>query len=91
MVSSSLLERHSSQNSHSFRKKGAECGIHNGQAGDIEAVMVDGRFLMRDGRVLTMDEETIIREADKIGRRAWNQLLERYPSAPFPTRVAPRL
>lgn len=65
--------------------------IHNGQAGDIEAVMVDGRFLMRDGRVLTMDEETIIREADKIGRRAWNQLLERYPSAPFPTRVAPRL
>jgi 5-methylthioadenosine/S-adenosylhomocysteine deaminase len=65
--------------------------IHNGQAGDIEAVMVDGRFLMRDGRVLTMDEETIIREADKIGRRAWNQLLERYPTAPFPTRVAPRL
>ena len=28
-----------------------------------------------------MDEETIIREADKIGRRAWNQLLERYPGA----------
>jgi cytosine/adenosine deaminase-related metal-dependent hydrolase len=65
--------------------------IHNGQAGDIEAVMVDGRFLMRDGRVLTIDEETVIREADKIGRRAWNQLLERYPMAPFPTRVAPRL
>lgn len=65
--------------------------IHNGQPGDIEAMMVDGKFLMRDRKVLTMDEETIIKEADKIGRRAWNQLLQRYPSAPFPTRLAPPL
>ncbi len=65
--------------------------IHNGQPGDIEAVMVDGTFLMRDRKVLTMDEDTIIKEADKIGRRVWNQLLERYPTAPFPTRVAPPL
>jgi cytosine/adenosine deaminase-related metal-dependent hydrolase len=65
--------------------------IHNGQPGDIEAVMVDGTFLMRDRKILTMDEESIIKEADKIGRRAWHQLLERYPTAPFPTRVAPPL
>jgi cytosine/adenosine deaminase-related metal-dependent hydrolase len=65
--------------------------IHNGQPGDVEAVMVDGKFLMRQRKVLTMDEESLIKEADKIGRRAWNQLLERYPSAPFPTRVAPPL
>jgi cytosine/adenosine deaminase-related metal-dependent hydrolase len=65
--------------------------IHNGQPGDIEAVMVDGQFLMRDRKMLTMDEESIIKEADKIGRRAWHQLLERYSTAPFPTRVAPPL
>ena len=65
--------------------------IHNGQATDIEAVMVNGRFLMRDRTVLTMDEARIVQEAERIGRRTWNQLLERYPSAPFPTRVAPRL
>jgi cytosine/adenosine deaminase-related metal-dependent hydrolase len=65
--------------------------LHNGQASDIEAVMVNGTFLMRDRRILTVDEGSIIHEADKIGRRAWNQLLERYPTAPFPTRVAPRL
>lgn len=65
--------------------------IHNGQPGDIEAVMVDGTFLMRDHKVLTMDAERIIQEADKIGRRAWHQLLQRYPTAPFPTRVAPPL
>ena len=65
--------------------------IHNGQSGDIESVMVNGKFLMRHRQVLTMDEESIIREADKIGRRVWNQLLERYPTAPFPTRLAPPL
>ncbi len=63
--------------------------IHNGQAGDIESVMVDGKFVMRDHKVCTMDEEALIKEADTIGRRAWNQLLERYSTAPFPTRVAP--
>ena len=65
--------------------------IHNGQPGDIEAVMVNGKFIMRDHKVLTLDEEAIIAEADRIGRRAWNRLLERYPNAPFPTRVAPPL
>ena len=63
--------------------------IHNGQAGDIESVMVDGTFIMRDHQVCTMDEEALIKEADTIGRRAWNQMLERYRTAPFPTRVAP--
>jgi cytosine/adenosine deaminase-related metal-dependent hydrolase len=65
--------------------------LHNGQPGDIEAMMVDGKFLMRDRKVLTLDEASLIQEAEKIGRRAWNQLLKRYPSAPFPTRVAPAL
>ena len=65
--------------------------LHNGQPGDIEAVMVNGKFIMRDHNVLTLDEEAIVAEADRIGRRAWNRLLERYPNAPFPTRVAPPL
>jgi cytosine/adenosine deaminase-related metal-dependent hydrolase len=65
--------------------------LHNGQPGDIESVMVNGTFLMRHHRVLTMDEATLIKEADAIGRRVWHQLLERYPTAPFPTRLAPPL
>jgi 5-methylthioadenosine/S-adenosylhomocysteine deaminase len=65
--------------------------LHNGQPGDVESVMVDGTFLMRDRKVLTIDENALIKEADTIGRRVWNQLLERYPTAPFPTRVAPPL
>jgi cytosine/adenosine deaminase-related metal-dependent hydrolase len=53
--------------------------IHSGHPGDIESVMVDGRFVMRDRTVLTMDEERIIREADAVGRRVWQQVLEAGP------------
>lgn len=55
--------------------------IHNGQPADIEAVMVDGRFLMRDRRVLTMDEPALIAAADKVGRRVWAKVRESGPIA----------
>jgi 5-methylthioadenosine/S-adenosylhomocysteine deaminase len=45
--------------------------IHNGQPNDIESVMIDGRFVMRDRRITTVDEAAIIAEADKVGRRVW--------------------
>ena len=53
--------------------------VHQGQAGDVEAVMVDGRWLMRDRRVLTLDEAAIIREADTIARAAWARLFAGRP------------
>jgi 5-methylthioadenosine/S-adenosylhomocysteine deaminase len=61
------------------------CFVHQGQAGDVEGVMVDGRWLMRDGRVLTVDEATLVREADAIARRAWRRLFRERPDlAPPP-------
>jgi cytosine/adenosine deaminase-related metal-dependent hydrolase len=48
--------------------------IHNGQPADIESVMVDGAFVMRDHKVLTMDEASLVSEADKVGRRIWGQV-----------------
>jgi cytosine/adenosine deaminase-related metal-dependent hydrolase len=48
--------------------------IHSGHPSDIESVMVDGQFVMRQGKVLTMDEDSIIAEADKVGRRIWRQV-----------------
>src|SRR5260370_30296130 len=48
--------------------------IHNGQPSDIESVMVDGQFVMRNRKVLTMDEDAIVREADAVGRRIWKQV-----------------
>jgi 5-methylthioadenosine/S-adenosylhomocysteine deaminase len=48
--------------------------IHNGQPSDIESAVVDGQFIMRNRKVLTIDEERIIAEADKVGRRIWKQV-----------------
>ena len=55
--------------------------IHNGQPSDIESSMVDGQFVMRNRKVLTMDEDRIIAEADKVWRRIWNTVLEAGPLA----------
>src|SRR5262249_18773446 len=46
--------------------------IHNGQPADIESVMIDGQFVMRNRRMLTVDEEALVAEADKVGRRIWS-------------------
>jgi len=48
--------------------------IHGGHPSDIESVMVDGEFVMRDGKVLTLDEPALLREADAVGKRIWNQV-----------------
>jgi 5-methylthioadenosine/S-adenosylhomocysteine deaminase len=60
------------------------CFVHQGLASDVEAVMVDGRWLMRDGRVLTLDEPAIVAEADRIARAAWHRLFERRPELARP-------
>jgi cytosine/adenosine deaminase-related metal-dependent hydrolase len=48
--------------------------IHNGQPSDIESVMVDGQFIMRDRKVVTLDEAALVAEADKVGRRIWGRV-----------------
>jgi cytosine/adenosine deaminase-related metal-dependent hydrolase len=55
--------------------------IHNGQPSDVESSMVDGQFIMRNRKILTVDEDRIIAEADKVGRRIWNKVLEAGPIA----------
>ena len=55
--------------------------IHNGQGADIESVMIDGQFVMRNRKILTVDEGSIIAEADKVGRRIWGQVLAAGPVA----------
>ena len=62
--------------------------VHQGQAADVEAVMVDGRWLMRNGRVLTLDEPTLVAEADRIARDAWRRLFEERPTLARPPGMA---
>jgi 5-methylthioadenosine/S-adenosylhomocysteine deaminase len=53
--------------------------IHNGQPSDVESVMIDGRFVMRNRKILTVDEDAIVADADKAGRRIWKQVLANGP------------
>lgn len=55
--------------------------IHNGQPSDTESVMVNGEFIMRNRKVLTMDEESIVAEADRVGRRIWGEVQAAGPIA----------
>lgn len=50
--------------------------IHNGQPSDIESVMVEGKFIMRDHKVLTVDEAAIMEQAFAISERVWGKMLE---------------
>jgi cytosine/adenosine deaminase-related metal-dependent hydrolase len=63
--------------------------IHNGQPADIESVMVDGKFVMRDRKILTVDEPRIIAEAERVGRRVWTEVQKAAPIA-IPGRPRPR-
>jgi 5-methylthioadenosine/S-adenosylhomocysteine deaminase len=63
--------------------------VHQGQASDVEAVMVDGRWIMRDGRVLTLDESAIVAEADRVARAAWSKLFRERPELSRPRGLAP--
>jgi cytosine/adenosine deaminase-related metal-dependent hydrolase len=53
--------------------------IHNGQPSDIESVMVDGKFIMRDHRVTTVDEAALMEVSYQIGERVWNRILRNGP------------
>jgi 5-methylthioadenosine/S-adenosylhomocysteine deaminase len=57
--------------------------VHNGQARDVQSVMVDGRWLMRDGKVLTMDEPAIVAQAQEVANKAWSrQFRKRFELVP---------
>jgi 5-methylthioadenosine/S-adenosylhomocysteine deaminase len=63
--------------------------VHQGQGSDVEAVMVDGRWIMRGGEILTMDEERIVAEAQRLGTIAWRRLFDSRPDLDVPAGFAP--
>jgi 5-methylthioadenosine/S-adenosylhomocysteine deaminase len=71
------------------RLRMASAFVHQGQASDVESVMVDGYWIMREGRILTMDEPAILREAERIASRAWGRLRAERPDLPWPAGMAP--
>src|SRR5262245_10518031 len=56
--------------------------VHNGQARDVESVMVDGRWLMRNGVVLTLNESEILAAAQRVANAAWSRQFQKQFKAP---------
>jgi cytosine/adenosine deaminase-related metal-dependent hydrolase len=60
----------------------ASAFVHQGQASDVESVMVDGRWIMKDHRILNLDEDALLEKAERLGRIAWRRSLTNSPDAP---------
>jgi 5-methylthioadenosine/S-adenosylhomocysteine deaminase len=63
--------------------------VHQGQARDVDDVMVDGRWIMREGVILTMDEAAIIRDAEEVASRAWSRMFAENPDVAMPEGFRP--
>ena len=58
--------------------------VHYAQASDVESVMVDGDWVMKDGQVLTMDEGAVMEAAQYATVGAWRRLREKWPDIAVP-------
>ena len=58
--------------------------VHYAQASDVESVMIDGEWVMRDGKVLTMNEYEVIEDAQKATLEAWQSLGQAWPGLAIP-------
>ena len=45
--------------------------VHMGQNHDVESVMVDGKWIMKEHKILNIDEEYIITKANQIANKVW--------------------
>ena len=45
--------------------------VHMGQNHDVESVMVDGKWIMKEHKILNLDEEYIITKSNEIAARVW--------------------
>ena len=61
--------------------------IHNGQASDVESVMVDGKWVMKDNKILTMDEADVLRDGARVGRALWMKVLKDNPTIKPPSGI----
>lgn len=58
--------------------------VHYGHPGIVDTVIADGEFLMRERRVLTIDEASVLREAQAVTERVWSRMLAQNPDLAAP-------
>ena len=58
--------------------------VHYGHPGIVDAVMVDGEFLMLDAKVVCLDERKVVEDAQAAVQSAWRRLHAQSPDVPLP-------
>ena len=48
--------------------------VYNTEAEDLQDVMIDGQWVMREGRVLHVDEQAVIENLQLAGERTWSEM-----------------
>lgn len=48
--------------------------VYYGNGGDVETVVVDGRFVVQNGRLETLDEQEVVREAQEAAEEVWSHV-----------------
>ena len=61
--------------------------VYHGHAKDVEAVMIDGQWVVRDGSVVGIDEASLIEQAGDAANAAWARFAERHGSYAAPAPV----
>jgi len=52
--------------------------IHSGNGNDVETVIIDGQLVEHNGVIQTVDEESILVEAQKAADRIWQKFYDEY-------------
>ena len=63
--------------------------VHYAHQGMVEAVMVDGEFLLRERRILCFNEREVVRNAQEATTAAWRRLHGKNPDLPLPEALRP--
>jgi 5-methylthioadenosine/S-adenosylhomocysteine deaminase len=78
-----LIDASPLHNSPRFRRESANLYsqlVYAGKSGDVQSMMVNGRWLMRDRRLTSIDETGLIEQANEYARRIDVFLIEREKS-----------
>lgn len=56
--------------------------VHYGNGNDVDTVIVDGRFLMKDKKIQSVDMDEVLKNGQIAGEEVWTGFREEYPQFP---------
>jgi 5-methylthioadenosine/S-adenosylhomocysteine deaminase len=60
--------------------------VHNGHAGDVDTVFVDGEIVVQDGKAVRVNEDDVIDHANEMARDFWAKFQSEFGGTVMPER-----